>query len=107
MNKDIQENGGDDLNAAKVKFKRSGRMSKGMWLYLMKRFLRSILTLLIIIIVDFYLLRLMPESNIFDNFDKLSEATKQAKLKTLGLDKSVPEQIIMFLKKLFKGDLGE
>ena len=82
-------------------------MSKGMWLYLMKRFLRSILTLLIIIIVVFYLLRLMPESNIFDNFDKLSEATKQAKLKTLGLDKSVPEQIIMFLKKLFKGDLGE
>ncbi len=75
--------------------------------YIVKRLLRSVLTLFIIMIVVFYLLSLMPVSEIFDNFDKLPEAAKQAKLKSLGLDKSVPERIIMFIKNLFKGDLGQ
>ncbi len=75
--------------------------------YIGKRLLRSIVTLFIIMIVVFYLLSLMPVSEIFDNFDKLPEAAKQAKLKSLGLDKSVPERIIMFIKNLFKGDLGQ
>lgn len=75
--------------------------------YIGKRLLRSVLTLFIIMIVVFYLLSLMPISEIFDNFDKLPEAAKQAKLKSLGLDKSVPERIVMFIKNLFKGDLGQ
>ncbi len=75
--------------------------------YIGKRLLRSVLTLFIIMIVVFYLLSLMPVSEIFDNFDKLPESAKQAKLKSLGLDKSVPERIIMFVKNLFKGDLGQ
>ncbi len=75
--------------------------------YIVKRLLRSVLTLAIIMVVVFYLLSLMPVSEIFDNFDKLPEAAKQAKIKSLGLDKSVPERIVMFIKNLFKGDLGQ
>jgi len=75
--------------------------------YLTKRFLRSFLTLFIIITVVFVLLRQMPEEGYFpSNYDKLSESQKQSKLKQLGLDRPIYEQLFNFYKNLFKGDLG-
>lgn len=74
--------------------------------YSLKRLLSSLLTLLIIITVVFVLLRQMPIEGYFDNFDKLDEATIQAKLTQLGLNDPIPVQLWNFLKGLFHGDLG-
>lgn len=75
--------------------------------YSLKRLLSSLLTLLIIITVVFVLLRQMPIEGYFDNFDKLDEATIQAKLTQLGLNDPIPVQLWNFLKGLFQGDLGK
>lgn len=74
--------------------------------YLGKRFARSIVTLFIIIIIVFSLLRLMPIEGYFQNFDKLTEAQIQAGLDNMGLNKPLIVQLFDFFKNLLKGDLG-
>lgn len=74
--------------------------------YLGKRFARSIVTLCIIIVIVFSLLRLMPIEGYFQNYDKLTEAQIQAGLENMGLNKPFFVQLFEFLKNLLKGDLG-
>ena len=74
--------------------------------YLGKRFARSIVTLCIIIVIVFLLLRLMPIEGYFQNYDKLTEAQIQAGLENMGLNKPFFVQLFEFLKNLLKGDLG-
>ena len=75
--------------------------------YLCKRLLRAVLTLTIIIVIVFILLRQMPIEGYFDNIDKLTEAQIDARLEALGLSKPLHEQVFMFMKNLIlKGDLG-
>lgn len=74
--------------------------------YLGKRFARSIVTLFIIIVIVFSLLRLMPIEGYFQNFDKLTEAQIQAGLDNMGLNKPLIVQLFDFFKNLFQGDLG-
>lgn len=74
--------------------------------YLGKRFARSIVTLCIIIVIVFALLRLMPIEGYFQNYDKLTEAQIQAGLENMGLNKPFFVQLFEFLKNLLKGDLG-
>ena len=51
--------------------------------YILKRILRSIITMLIIIVVVFSLLRLMPVEGYFENYDKLSETQIEVRLTQL------------------------
>lgn len=74
--------------------------------YLGKRFARSIVTLFIIIVIVFSLLRLMPIEGYFQNYDKLTEAQIEAGLENMGLNKPLLVQLIGFLRNLLKGDLG-
>ena len=74
--------------------------------YSLKRLSSSILTLLIIITVVFVLLRQMPIEGYFDNFDKLDQASINAKLNQLGLNDPIPVQLFNFLKGVVHGDLG-
>ena len=74
--------------------------------YSLKRLASSLLTLLIIITVVFVLLRQMPIEGYFDNFDKLDQASIQAKLNQLGLNDPIPVQLLNFLTGLVHGDLG-
>ena len=74
--------------------------------YSIKRLFSSLLTLLIIITVVFVLLRQMPIEGYFDNFDKLDQASINAKLNQLGLNDPIPVQLFNFLKGLVHGDLG-
>ena len=74
--------------------------------YSLKRLVSSLITLCIIITVVFVLLRMMPEEGYFDNYDKLDEATKNAKLEQLGLNDPIPVQLWNFFVNLFHGDLG-
>ncbi|MBR4235820.1 MAG: ABC transporter permease [Clostridia bacterium] len=74
--------------------------------YIAKRLLSSLLTLFIIIVVVFVLLRQMPIEGYFDNFDKLDAKQVDAKLTQLGLKDPIYKQLWSFFKNLFNGDLG-
>lgn len=74
--------------------------------YIIKRTLRSLVTMFIIITVLFSLLRLMPIEGYFENYDKLTEVQIQAKMNTLGLNDPLPVQLIHFYQQLLQGDLG-
>lgn len=74
--------------------------------YLVKRIARSFLTLAIIIVIVFSLLRFMPIEGYFQNYDKLSKAQIQAGIKNMGLDAPLPVQLIHFIQKAIQGDLG-
>lgn len=58
--------------------------------YMCKRLLRSLVTLLIIVVVIFSLLRLMPEEGYFDNYDKLTPSEIENKLTLMGLRDALP-----------------
>ena len=74
--------------------------------YIIKRVLRSLLTMFIIITILFALLRLMPVEGYFENIDKLSETQVQAQLNRLGLNDPLPRQLVRFYGQLLRGDLG-
>lgn len=74
--------------------------------YLVKRIGRSLITLAIIIIIVFSLLRKMPIEGYFQNFDKLTEAQIQSGIESMGLNKPLPVQLANFFSDLFHGDLG-
>jgi len=74
--------------------------------YIVKRVLRSLITMFIIITVLFALLRAMPIEGYFENYDKMTEVQIQAKLNTLGLNDPLPKQLMNFYQQLLRGDLG-
>lgn len=74
--------------------------------YILKRVLRSILTMFIITAVLFSLLRLMPVEGYFENYDKMTDAQVQVKLNSLGLNDPLPTQLFHFYKQVLSGDLG-
>lgn len=77
--------------------------------YFTKRFLRSLLTLFIVISVVFLLMRLMPEDGYFGEFgtDKLDFEQKEAILASMGLRDPMLIQLKNFYIDLSQGDLGE
>ena len=75
--------------------------------YLGKRFLRSILTLFIILSIVFILVRQMPIDGYFPNIEKMTEAQIQNGLHQMGLDQPLFVHLFNFFKNLIlKGDLG-
>ena len=74
--------------------------------YSLKRLASSVITLCIIIVVVFVLLRQMPIEGYFDNFDKLDATQVNAKLAQLGLTQPIHVQLKNFFVKLLHGDLG-
>jgi len=79
-----------------------------MFLYIVKRVLRSFITLFLIICVTFILLRFMPVEGYFPvNYDRLSELERTTILKNMGLLDPIPVQLFNFFKKLLtKFDFG-
>ena len=75
-------------------------------MYIMKRLLRSLLTLFIVVSVVFFLLRLMPVEGYFNNFDKVTETQMKVSLANMGLDKPIPVQLRNFWRQILQGDLG-
>lgn len=74
--------------------------------YLSRRFLRSFLTLLLILAIVFVLLRQMPIEGYFPNYEKMSEFQIQNGLEQMGLTKPMYVQLWNFFKAFFQGDLG-
>lgn len=74
--------------------------------YIIKRLVRSVITLIIIISLVFLLLRLMPIEGYFQNFEKLTSSQIQAGMHNMGLDKPVLIQLKDFFIQLLHGNLG-
>lgn len=72
--------------------------------YILKRCMIAIATLLIIIIILFLLLRLMPGTPFND--EKLGEEQIAVLYAKYGLDRSYPEQILIFIRNMLTGDFG-
>ncbi|WP_026886795.1 ABC transporter permease [Clostridium beijerinckii] len=73
--------------------------------YIGKRFLVSLLTILVVITVTFFLMRLMPGGP-FDG-DKLTPQVKANMAAKYGTDKPLFDQYTMYLNNLVHGDFGE
>lgn len=75
--------------------------------YLGKRFLRSFITLFIILSIVFILVRQMPIEGYFSNIDKMTDAQIAEGISYLGLDQPMHIQLFNFFKGLItEGDLG-
>ncbi len=77
-----------------------------MFKYLCKRIGRSLLTLVIILIIVFSLLRLMPIEGYFPNYEKMTPQQIQVGLREMGLTDPLPKQIVRFFGDLLQGDMG-
>ena len=75
--------------------------------YIGKRLACSIITLVIIVSIVFVLMRKMPITGYFPNYDHMSPEQIQNSLHQMGLDKPVAEQLFIFLKNVVtKGSRG-
>ncbi len=76
--------------------------------YIIKRILRSLVTIVIVFFVVFMLLRFMPLNGYFPDemVKEADEATRMAYLRNLGLLDHPLVQLGRFVKNLFMGDLG-
>lgn len=75
-----------------------------MFKYIIKRIGIAIATVLVIIVVLFFLLKLMPGSP-FNN-ERLTEEQQLVLEEKYGLDKSIPEQIVVYVKNMVTGNFG-
>jgi len=76
--------------------------------YIIKRILSGILTVLVILTVVFFLMRLLPTDSYFteDQLKKLSVEEKDVILKAAGLKDPILVQLKNYYVKLFTGDFG-
>lgn len=74
--------------------------------YIIKRVIRSFVTLFLVCTIVFSLLRLMPIEGYFNNYDKMTEEQIQHQLEIKGLKDPLPEQLVRFYDSLLHGDLG-
>jgi oligopeptide transport system permease protein len=79
-----------------------------MWAYIVKRLLQSFVTIFLVIILVFMLLRLMPVSGYFsrEDYTNMTEPMRNAYLKSIGVYDHPLVQFKNFTVNLFKGDLG-
>lgn len=77
-----------------------------MGIYILKRVLRSFVTLFLVCTIVFCLLRLMPIEGYFNNFDKMTPEQVQHQLEIKGLTDPLPTQLGRFYNDLLHGDLG-
>ena len=74
--------------------------------YLLKRFLRSFITLIIILSIVFILVRQMPIEGYFPNIEKMSEEQIENGLRQMGLDQPIFVQLGNFFKNLISFDFS-
>ncbi len=73
--------------------------------YVGKRILYAFLTLLVLVALTFFMMRLLP-GDPFIGEKAVPETTLRALNEKYGLDKPMTVQLIMYLKNILKGDLG-
>jgi ABC-type dipeptide/oligopeptide/nickel transport system permease component len=78
-----------------------------MWRVIGKRILSALPNLVGVVVITFILTRALPgdPAAFFAGPAGTTEAIEQIRQK-LGLDKSLPEQFLVYVKQLAKGDMG-
>ncbi len=76
--------------------------------YLLRRLIQAFLTIIAIVILNFFLFRMMPGSpeRILLRNPHLTQATVDAARERWGLDQPVPVQLVKYLAATAQGDLG-
>ena len=62
--------------------------------YIVKRVLRSFITLFLVVTIVFCLLRFMPVEGYFNNFDKMTPEQIERQLDARGLNDPLPTQLV-------------
>ena len=76
--------------------------------YVIKRSAFALVTVFVAVTINFALFRLAP-GNAITNLSRVPHATPETRLalaRQFGLDKSKPEQYVLYLKQLLHGNLG-
>lgn len=76
-----------------------------MWTYFIKRVFLAIFTLFIIVAITFFAMNAVPGGP-FEKEKAPSPEVKKMLEERFNLDKSVPEQFVLYLKNIAKGDFG-
>lgn len=79
-------------------------MDKSTIKYILKRLVISVVTLFVILLVLFLLIKLMPGTPFND--EKLTAEQKALIYEAYGLDKPVFEQFFIYIGNMLKGDFG-
>ncbi len=74
--------------------------------YLVHRLVRSLITLFLVVIIVFSLLRLMPVEGYFPNYEKLTAEQIETGLENMGLLEPLPVQLFHYVKSALHGDFG-
>lgn len=76
--------------------------------YILRRLGQSMITVAIVVITVFLLLRLMPKSGYFtrEDYVNMDEAARTAYLRSMGVLDDPVTQFVRFMRGVFKGDLG-
>lgn len=78
-----------------------------MWPYILKRMLLFIPTLLGITFITFFLMRSLPGDPVANMVGERATPETVARIRAeIGIDKSPPIQYLLYLKRLFRGELG-
>lgn len=73
--------------------------------YILKRIVYSLITILVLVVVTFLLMQLLP-GDPFTGGKALPDNVMAAMKAKYGLDKSVPEQLILYIGNILHGDFG-
>lgn len=73
--------------------------------YTLRRFGYMLITMWVIITLTFFLMHMLP-GDPFSDIEKMTPEVKAKLLAKYGLDKSLPEQYMIYLGNIAKGDLG-
>lgn len=76
-----------------------------MFKYIMKRLGYALITVLVLITITFFMIHAAP-GDPFSSGKAISEATKIAMKEQYGLNKPIPEQLIIYIGNVFQGNLG-
>ena len=78
-----------------------------MFKYTMKRLVVGAITLFILATLTFFLMKLVPGSPFGAELAQLSPEVREKMMAKYNLDKSIPEQFVIYLKNAATGDFGE
>ena len=75
--------------------------------YIVKRVLRSFITLFLVVTIVFCLLRFMPVEGYFNNFDKMTPEQIERQLDARGLNDPLPTQLVRFYNDLVQENAAQ
>jgi len=75
--------------------------------YIFKRIIQSVITIFLIVVIVFFLVRLTGDPVAMMVSPDAEESDVQILKEKFGLDRPIPIQLIAFLKSAAKGDFGE